>query len=172
MLQRFLQLLGIHEDVLKHMDREELVFQRGEVLWIGAVLLLPLAWMVYRRQKLNLHTVPKWLLFTLCVTRVSILTLLFVVLSGPYLRIDHKYERKPIVAFLFDNSQSMRLPAGPFETDEEFADGARAIGAIKEETLSSSATIAQKTTSPPTRQKGQKSLSQRQSLSMRTHARR
>lgn len=133
MLSRFLQLLGIHEDVLKHLDRAELVFQRGEVLWIGAVLLLPLAWMVYRRQKLNLHTVPKWLLVTLCATRVSILALLFLVLSGPYLRIDHKFERKPIVAFLFDHSQSMRLPAGPFETDEQFAEVAVATGAVKDD---------------------------------------
>ena len=133
MFERFLQLLGIHEDVLKHLDRAELVFQRAEVLWMGAILLLPLAWMVYRRQKLNLHTVPKWLLGTLCVTRVSILALLFLVLSGPYLRIDHKFERKPIVAFLFDNSQSMRLPAGPFETDEQFAEVARATGDVKNE---------------------------------------
>ena len=132
MLQRLLQLLGIHEDVLKHLDRAELVFERTEVLWIGAVFLLPLAWMVYRRQKLNLHTVPKWLLATLCVTRVSILALLFLVLAGPYLRIDHKFERKPIVAFLFDNSQSMRLPAGPFETDEQFSEVARATGVAKE----------------------------------------
>jgi hypothetical protein len=133
MLERFLQLLGIHEDVLKHLDRAELVFQRAEVLWMGVALLLPLAWMVYRRQKLNLHTIPKWLLATLCVTRVSILALLFLVLSGPYLRIDHKFERKPIVAFLFDNSQSMRLPAGPFETDEQFTEVARATGTAKED---------------------------------------
>ena len=133
MLQRLLQLLGIHEDVLKHLDRAELVFERAEVLWIGAVLLLPLAWMVYRRQKLNLHTVPTWLLATLCVTRVSIVALLFLVLAGPFLRIDHKFERKPIVAFLFDNSQSMRLPAGPFETDEQFAEVARATGAVKDD---------------------------------------
>ncbi len=130
MLQRFLQLLGIHEDVLKHLDRAELLWQRTDVLWIGLALLLPLAWMIYRRQKLNLHTVPKWLLLTLCATRLSILTLLVVVLSGPYLRIDHKFERKPIVAFVFDHSQSMRLPAGPFETDEQFADAAKAAGYV------------------------------------------
>ena len=70
---------------------------------------------------------------TLCLTRVSILALLFVVLSGPYLRIDHKFERKPIVAFLFDNSQSMRLPVGPFETDEQFAEAARAAGEVKDD---------------------------------------
>ncbi|HLQ46155.1 MAG TPA: hypothetical protein VK137_15545, partial [Planctomycetaceae bacterium] len=130
MLQRFLQLIGIHEDVLRHLDRAELLWQRSEVLWIGLVVLLPLAFMVYRRQKLNLHTVPKWLLLTLCLTRVSILALLFVILSGPYLRIDHKFERKPIVAFVFDHSQSMRLPAGPFETDEQFAEVAKAAGYV------------------------------------------
>ena len=128
MLQPFLQMLGIHEDVLKHLDRAELLWQRTDVLWIGLAFLLPLGWMIYRRQKLNLHTVPKWLLLTLCATRLSILTLLVVVLSGPYLRIDHKFERKPIVAFVFDHSQSMRLPAGPFETDEQFADAAKAAG--------------------------------------------
>ncbi len=130
MLQRFLQLLGIHEDVLKHLGRAELLWQRTDVLWIGLAFLLPLAWMIYRRQKLNLHTVPKWLLLTLCATRLSILGLLVVVLSGPYLRIDHKFERKPIVAFVFDHSQSMRLPAGPFETDEQFAEVAKAAGYV------------------------------------------
>ena len=128
MLERFLQLIGIHEDVLKHLDRAELLFQRIEVLWIGLVFLLPLAFVVYRRQKLNLHTVPKWLMATLCVTRVSILALMMLVLSAPYLRIDHKYEKKPIIALLFDHSQSMRLPAGPFETDAEFTDAARVMG--------------------------------------------
>jgi len=130
MLQRFLQLLGIHEDVLKHLDRAELLWQRTDVLWIGLVLLLPLAWTIYRRQKQNLHTVSKWLLATLCVTRVSILALLVLVLSGPYLRIDHKFERKPIVAFVFDHSQSMRLPAGPFETEEQLVDAAKAAGYV------------------------------------------
>ncbi len=133
MLQRFLQLIGIHEDVLKHLDRAELLWQHSEMLWIGLVLLLPLAFLVYRRQKLNLHTVPKWLLLTLCLTRVSILGLLFLILSGPYLRIDHKFERKPIVAFVFDHSQSMRLPAGPFETDEQFAEVAKAAGYVTDE---------------------------------------
>jgi hypothetical protein len=130
MLPRFLRLIGINEEVLKHLDRAELMFQNGAVLWIGLVLLLPLAWTVYRRQKVNLHTLPIWLLTTLCVTRVSILALLFLVLSGPYLRIDHKFERKPIVAFAFDHSQSMRLPVGPFASDEELAEAARAAGVL------------------------------------------
>lgn len=128
MLARFLQLIGIHEDILKHLDRAELVWQNTGVLWIGLVLLAPLAWTIYRRQRSNLHSIPKWLLGTLCVTRVSILALLVLVLSGPYLRIDHKFERKPIVAFVFDHSQSMRLPAGPFESDDEFLQVAKLTG--------------------------------------------
>ena len=38
---------------------------------------------------------------------------------APYLKLDHKSEKKPVVAVLFDHSQSMQLPAGPFGNDRD-----------------------------------------------------
>src|SRR5262249_26251944 len=61
-------------------------------------------------------------------TRIGILALLIVTLSGPYLKIDHRVEKKPIAAFFFDESQSMQLPAGPFEVESETVKIAQAAG--------------------------------------------
>ena len=40
-------------------------------------------------------------------------------LAGVQGRLDHKAENKPVVAVLIDHSQSMQLPAGPFESEDE-----------------------------------------------------
>ncbi|HVX61695.1 MAG TPA: hypothetical protein VHC19_13865, partial [Pirellulales bacterium] len=55
---------------------------------------------------------------TLTVTRVLILLLLVLVVAAPYLKLDMKLEKKPILALLFDQSQSMGLPVGALEEDE------------------------------------------------------
>lgn len=124
----FLKLIGVSPDVLTHLERAELVWQRPAVLWLGLALVGPAAYFIYRRQLVNLPTVASKWQKTLTVTRVLTLLMLVGILAGPYLRIDHQYERKPIVAVLFDRSQSMNLPAGPFESDEEFAEAAAGIG--------------------------------------------
>src|SRR5919201_166888 len=118
MLAWLLKLLGVGQDFLDHLDEVSLAVQRPAVLWLGLVLLVPVAALIYRRQRRNLASVPTALTVGLTVLRVAVLALLVAVLAGPYLKIDHKNERKPIVALLFDHSQSMQLPAGPFAEAE------------------------------------------------------
>lgn len=129
MLEWFLKTTGsTDKDVLAHLDKAQLAFQRPGLLWLGLLLLAPVAYFIYRRQERNLGSVPHALGVALTITRVIILTLLVITLSGPYLKIDHKVEKKPIVAFFFDESQSMQLPAGPFEVESETVKIAQAAG--------------------------------------------
>ena len=58
------------------------------------------------------------------------LTLLVLVLAGPYLRLDYEIDKRPVVALVFDESRSMQLPAGPFEDGEDVAGLARAVSAL------------------------------------------
>jgi hypothetical protein len=128
MLARLLQLIGISNDFLDHLDEVSLAVQRPLLLGLGFVLLVPLAVLIYRRQRANLASAPRGLIVALGGIRVTILGLLVCTLAGPYLKIDHRNETKSIVALLFDHSQSMQLPAGPFATGEETTRMARAAG--------------------------------------------
>src|SRR5579863_5360193 len=114
MLEWFLKTTGsTDKDVFAHLDKAQLAFQRPSLLWLGLLALIPVGYFIYRRQERNLGSVPHALGVALTVTRIVILMLLTITLAGPYLKIDHKVEKKPIVAFFFDGSQSMQLPAGP-----------------------------------------------------------
>ncbi|MDA0833522.1 MAG: hypothetical protein O2955_15055 [Planctomycetota bacterium] len=124
----FLKIIGVSPDVLTHLERAELVWQRPAILWLGLLLIGPAGYFIYRRQLVNLPTVASKWRNILTATRVTTLLILIAILAGPYLRIDHKFERKPIVAVLFDRSQSMNLPAGPFETDDESLEAATGLG--------------------------------------------
>lgn len=129
MLEWFLKTTGsTDKDVLSHLDKASLAFQRPAVLWVGLVLLVPIGVYVYFRQDRNLGSVPRALRGALSATRIIILAMLIGVLAGPYLKIDHKVDKKPIVALLFDHSQSMELPAGPFEVEAETLRMAQAAG--------------------------------------------
>jgi hypothetical protein len=128
MIQSLLQSIGVTDDIRAHLEHVTLEVQRPAWLWLGLVLLVPIAWFVYRRQRANLATVPPALRWALTVTRVLILLLLVLTLAGPYLKLDMKLDKKPIVALLFDQSQSMGLPAGPFENDADVLAAANAAG--------------------------------------------
>jgi hypothetical protein len=128
MLPRLLQLLGISDEIVTHLDEARLAFQRPLALWIGLALLIPIGWFIYRRQRLNLASVPLALRLALSATRILVLALLVIVLAGPYLKLEAQTEKKPIVALLFDHSQSMQLPAGPFESESETTQIAQAAG--------------------------------------------
>src|SRR5258708_18704483 len=114
MLARFLKLIGIGGDFLEHLDEVSLAVQHPAVVWIGLVVLAVLTVYIYRRQRRNLSSVPRALIVALTGIRVLVLAMLVAVLAGPYLKIDHQNEKKPLVALLFDHSQSMQLPAGEF----------------------------------------------------------
>ena len=129
MLEWFLKTTGsTDKDVLSHLDKASLAFQRPAVLWVGLLLLVPLGAYIYMRQDRNLGSVPRVFRGALSATRIFILAMMIGVLAGPYLKIDHKVDKKPIVALVFDQSQSMELPAGPFEIEAETLKMAQAAG--------------------------------------------
>jgi hypothetical protein len=124
----FLKSIGAGDDFVTHLDEARLAFHQELALWIGLALLIPAAYFIYRRQQRNLRTVPVWPRIILTSIRVLILALLVLVLAGPYLKLDQRREKKPIVAVLFDHSQSMQLEAGPFGSESDLVRIARAAG--------------------------------------------
>lgn len=127
-METFLKSIGITDDVLEHLDKAELAFQRPVLLWVGLFLLIPAGWFIFRRQRENLSTLPNKFRIALTATRIIVLAVMIFILAGPYLKIDHQITKRPIVAVLIDDSLSMKLPAGPFLSDEEMLDAARAAG--------------------------------------------
>src|SRR5690242_10708839 len=119
--------------VIARRQRQEgarhLPFALRLVLFLGMIVLLPvtLGYLIYRQPR-NLGSAPPAVRIALTVTRVLILLLLAVVLAGPYLKLEAHTDQKPIVALLFDHSQSMQLPAGPFESESELTRIAQAAG--------------------------------------------
>jgi len=57
----------------------------------------------------------------------AVLAILILVLGAPYLRLDQAIEKRPILAYFLDSSQSMSLPAGPFTNESELAALASAL---------------------------------------------
>ena len=128
MLSWLLRQLNVTDEFVTHLDEVVLHFQYEWVLWVGLALLVPAGVSIYLRQRRHLASVPPGLRLTLTLTRVFILAILIVAFAGPYLRLDHTEDRKPVVALLFDHSQSMQLPAGPYESEDELLRVARAAG--------------------------------------------
>ncbi len=132
-MKLFLKSLGVADDIVEHLDNVHLAFQRPIILWVGLLLLAPAAVFIYRRQRSNLSTVPQKFHIALTATRTIVLLMLVIVLAGPYLKLDHRIDRKPIFAVMFDRSQSMQLAAGPFESDVELGRVAVAAGLVQSE---------------------------------------
>lgn len=128
MIESLLQSIGVADDIRSHLEHVTIHVQRPAWLWLGLVLLVPISWLIYRRQRQNLATVPPALRLALTTTRILILLLLVLALAGPYLKLDMKLEKKPLLALLFDQSESMGLEAGPYETDAEVLAAAEAVG--------------------------------------------
>jgi hypothetical protein len=123
-----LKTLGVGDDLLARLDQATLAVQRPGLLWVGLALLVPISFFIIRRQQRNLATIAPGLRIALSATRIGVLTALVVVLAGPYLKIDYQIDRRPVVALVFDHSQSMQLPAGPFDGAGESAKIAQAAG--------------------------------------------
>ena len=127
MFESLLRSIGVADEMVENISDTHVAFQRP--LWLYALLLvIPAAWFIYTRQRNNLATVRRGLRIALTATRVFVLTMLILVLASPVLRLTEEINKKPILAVVFDASQSMQLPAGPFETDEERLAVARAAG--------------------------------------------
>jgi hypothetical protein len=127
MLSWLLRQINASSDFADHFDEVEVQFHHPVVL-AALVLLVPLAVFIYLRQLHNLPSVPAGIRFTLTATRILILAIFIVILAGPFLKLHLQSEKKPVVAFLLDHSQSMQLPAGPFESDSELTPIALAAG--------------------------------------------
>jgi hypothetical protein len=112
MLAWFLKLLGISSEITDHLDDASFAFQRSTMFWLGLLLIAPIGFLIYRRQQANLVSAPAALRAVLTACRVGVLVILVAVLASPYVKIDHRFEKRPIVAVLVDHSQSMNLPAG------------------------------------------------------------
>ena len=123
-----LRQLNITDEFVSHLGEAHLAFQHPILLIAGLCLLVPAAVFIFLRQKWNLPSAPPLLRGVLTATRVLILLLLVLILGSPYLKIDHTSEKKPILAILLDHSQSMQLPAGPFESESEYTRIAAAAG--------------------------------------------
>jgi hypothetical protein len=123
-----LRQLNLTDEFVGHLDQVSVAFQNPRLLALGLVLLVPAAVFIYLRQRRNLVTVPMSLRLTLTATRVLILLMLVLILGSPHARLDHKSENRPVLALLFDHSQSMQLPAGPWDSEAELVRVALAAG--------------------------------------------
>jgi len=128
MLKWLLKTVGIGDEFLVRLDQVTLAVQRPGVLYVGLVLLVPVAALIVRRQRRSLGSTPPGLRAALGFTRIAVLLMLVSVLAGPYLKIDYEIDKRPVVALAFDRSQSMQLPAGPFGSEDEAGKVARALG--------------------------------------------
>ena len=127
MLESLLRSIGVADEMVQNISDTHIAFQRP--LWLYALLLLiPAGWFIYTRQRSNLATVRRSFRIALTATRVFVLGMLILVLASPVLRLTEEINKKPILAVVFDASQSMQLPAGPFSSDEERLVVARAAG--------------------------------------------
>ncbi len=128
MLEWLLKTIGIGDEFIKHIDHVTVSVQHPLLLAFGLVLLVPVSVFIFWWQKQNLVTAPPGLRITLSLTRIFVLFLLVLVLADPHLKLEERTEKKPIVAVLFDYSQSMQLPTGEFESETELIRTAKAAG--------------------------------------------
>jgi hypothetical protein len=128
MIEWLLKTVGLSDEMVAHLHQVTLAVHHEKVLWVGLVILVPVSYYIYRRQRQNLGNTPGWLRLALTATRILVLLLLVAVLADPYVKIDNENEKKPIVALLFDHSQSMELPVGEFENEDELVKNAVAAG--------------------------------------------
>src|SRR5690349_16890124 len=128
MTEWLLKTIGVGDQLLQHPDELKLDFQHWKVFWVGLAILVPVSYFIFWWQRRNLLNTPFLLRVALSLTRVLVLALLVGVLASPILKIDHEKEKKPIVGLLFDYSQSMQLPAGPFDREDDLVRIAQAAG--------------------------------------------
>src|SRR5262249_59944609 len=91
-------------------------------------MLAGIAGFVFVWQRIKMPTAPLSLVWGLTATRVLILFLLALIIGDPYATLEVRQEHKPVVAVLIDHSQSMTLPAGPFDSEDELRAIANAAG--------------------------------------------
>ncbi len=119
MLSWFLQQCDADSSFVQNPNSVTYHFETPAFLFYGLPLVAVLGSFIFWRQRRNLRSAPLSLILSLTTCRVVILALLVVVLASPFVRRTDVEEKKPIVAILFDDSQSMGLASGSFEGADE-----------------------------------------------------
>ncbi len=115
----FLQQCDVDAAFVQNPDSVTYHFETPQFIYYGLPIVAILGAFIFWRQRRNLRSAPLSLTISLTACRVVVLALLVVVLASPFVRRTDVAEKKPIVAILFDDSQSMGLASGPFDKDEE-----------------------------------------------------
>ncbi len=121
----FMQFPDWQNLLIFHLD--QVAFNRPLVL-LGLLALVPAAVLLYMWQRHSLASAPAYLCGLLTGLRVVVLAILLLYFAQPYRRLEPPPPQRPVLAVLFDQSQSMELPAGPFDSDERLARVAAAAG--------------------------------------------
>jgi hypothetical protein len=128
MLSWMLRAIAVDEEIVDHLGDADVAFRYPHVVVIGGIILSVLALYIFRRQGRNLPNASIWLRASLTITRVVIVALLIAALADPFVKLDLETNQKPILAFLFDQSASMKLPVGLFDSPGEERRQAAAAG--------------------------------------------
>ena len=112
MLNWLLKQANVGDVFLEH--RGELTYhvQYPLALLVGLPLVLLAGIGIHILQRRNLKSSPRSLILPLTACRTVILALLVAVLAGPFVKLETARENRPVLALLFDCSQSMDLSAG------------------------------------------------------------
>jgi hypothetical protein len=107
------RFLGVGHEMASRIDHAEWHWTRPDLLVAGLVLLPFAAWWIVRRHRERMPWLSRRARRALDVCRIAVLALLVFVLGGPSLKLEQRFEEKPVVALVVDTSDSMRLPVGP-----------------------------------------------------------
>jgi hypothetical protein len=113
-----LRTIGIGGELTQQVDELSWMAARPIWLWLAIIGAPILLWLISLRHRASLSHIRPWARHALTACRVGFFVLLMVVLAGPYVRLHQQVTSKPILAVVIDESASMRLPAGPFESSQ------------------------------------------------------
>ena len=71
MLKWLLKTIGVGDELLVRLDEARFAVQRPGMLWVGLALLVPVAYLIIRRQRRNLLGSPTALRLALSATRIA-----------------------------------------------------------------------------------------------------
>src|SRR5262245_23859570 len=121
-----LEQLNLPPQFIGNLSQVRVEFRYPRLFVVSVVLAVLAAVFAYVWQRIKLPTAPRGLVAALSVTRGLVLLLLALILGDPHAGLEVRQEHRPVVAVLIDHSQSMTLPAGPF--DDELRAFANAAG--------------------------------------------
>lgn len=110
-----LSLINVDPEIVRQVDQAQLIWGRPMLLYIGLALLFPIGWLIHHRHMRNLPHLSNPMRRLLTACRVTVLLILVLILGAPKIHLEKTSTQKPVVALLVDESDSMQLPAGPFD---------------------------------------------------------